>query len=154
MIIQTLLIPGCSFFNTIPSIHLHMLLRNNPPRMAIWFSSTFVILYLTSAIFMLATCLSPASGVPHGLRRAQCAQGMPGGPRHGVTKSVWDVMVVFQFFSVMGYMVHGVMAWKVYSVLKKKKQSGEVEMVDPDEEEARKAKARELWQKNYRMEGL
>lgn len=31
---------------------------------------------------------------------------------------------------------------------------GEVEAVDPDEEEARRQKARDLWAQNYRMEGL
>ena len=103
---------------------------------------------------MLAVCESPASGVPHGLRRAECPRGVTGGPKDGATKAVWDVMLVFQVFSVVGYAVHGTMAWKVHRVLRMRKESGEVEMVNPDEEEARKAKARELWQKNYRMEGL
>ncbi len=131
-----------------------MLLRNNPPRMAIWFSSIFVILYLTSVLLSLAVCESPASGIPGGLRRAQCPQGTDGGPTHGVQKSVWDVMMVFEWFSIMGYTVHGVMAWKVQSVLKGRKERGEEEQVDPDEEEARRAKARELWKHNYRMAGL
>ncbi|KAL6719669.1 hypothetical protein ACLMJK_001590 [Lecanora helva] len=154
MIIQTLLVPGCSFFNTIPSLHLHMLLRNNPPRMAMIMSAIFVVFFLASAVLMLAACESSKSGIPGGLRRAQCPQGISGGPTHGVSKAVWDVMVVFQFFSVVGYTVHGVMAWKVHKVLKRRKESGEVEMVNPDEEEARKAKARELWKKNYNREGL
>jgi len=58
MIIQTLLVPGCSFFNAIPSIHLHMLLRNNPPKLALWVSSTFVILYLTSALYPSLSALA------------------------------------------------------------------------------------------------
>ena len=63
-------------------------------------------------------------------------------------------MVVFQFFSVVGYAVHGAMAWKVGRVLKAKRESGEVEVVDPDEEESRRQRARDLWKQNYRMEGL
>ena len=154
MIIQTLLVPGCSFFNTIPSIHLHMLLRNNPPRMAIWFSFIFVIIYLASVIVLLASCVSPVSSIPGGIRRAQCPQGTSGGPEKGVAKPVWDIMVVFQFFSIVGYTIHGVMAWKVHRVLKARKRTGIEEPVDPDEEEARRAKARERWQKSYRMDGL
>ena len=61
---------------------------------------------------------------------------------------------MFQFFSVAGYAVHGTMAWKVGSVLKAKRESGEVELVDPDEEERRRQRARDLWKQNYRMEGL
>ena len=63
-------------------------------------------------------------------------------------------MVVFQFFSVVAYAVHGAMAWKVRSVLKAKMESGEVDVVDPDEEERRRQRARDLWKQNYRMEGL
>lgn len=154
MIIQTLLIPGCSFFNTIPSIHLHMLLRNNPPRMAMWFSFIFVLVYLVSIIVSLAVCVSPASSIPSGLRHAECTEGTPGGPTHGVQKSVWDIMLVFQFLSLVGYTVHGIMAWKVHRVLKWRRQTGEEEAIDPDAEEARRVKARELWARNYRMEGL
>lgn len=50
--------------------------------------------------------------------------------------------------------MHGAMAWKVRSVLKAKMESGEVEPVDPDEEERRRQRARDLWKQNYRMEGL
>ncbi|KAM0796820.1 hypothetical protein BDR22DRAFT_824909 [Usnea florida] len=155
MIIQTLLLPGCSFFNAIPSLHLHMLLRNNPPRMAIWFSSIFVVLYLSSALLALAACAgSSPSGIPHGLRHAECPQGTPGGPSQGVSKAIWDTMVVFQFLSVVTYGIHGGMAYKVHRVLKGRRERGDVEVVDPEQEEARKQKARALWQQQYRMEGL
>ena len=131
-----------------------MLLRNNPPTMAMIMSAIFVIVYLASVIVSLASCVSPSSSIPGGLRRAQCPQGVTGGPSHGVSKSVWDVMMVFQWFSIAGYTVHGVMAWKVRSVQRGMKERGEEMPVDPDEEEARRVKARELWQRNYRMEGL
>ena len=154
MIIQTLLIPGCSFFNTIPSIHLHMLLRNNPPLMAMIMSAIFAILYLASVLFMIGVCAPSPGSVPGGLRRAQCWQGNDGGPKKGVSKAIWDCMAVFQLFSVVGYIVHGVMAAKVRSVQRARRARGEVEAVDPDEEERRKQRARELWARNYRMEGL
>ena len=132
-----------------------MLLRNNPPRMAIWFSSTFVLLYLCSALLSLAACAgSSPSAIPPGLRRAECPQGTPGGPARGVGKGVWDTMVAFQFLSVVAYGLHGAMAWKVQRVLRGRRERGEVEALDPEQEEARKQKARDLWQKNYRMEGL
>ena len=63
-------------------------------------------------------------------------------------------MVAFQFFSVVGYGIHGSMAYKVHRVLKGRRERGEIETLDPEQEEARKQKARDLWQKNYRMEGL
>ena len=102
----------------------------------------------------LAVCAGSPSGIPRGLRRAECPKGTAGGPLHGVQKSVWDVMVVFQFFSVVAYGIHGGMAWKVYSVLKGRKERGEIEAVEPDEEAARRQKARDLWKNQYRMEGL
>lgn len=155
MIIQTLLLPGCSFFNALPSLHLHMLLRSNPPRLALFFSTTFAILYLVDFIFSLAVC-APSSPrhVPHGLRRAECAKGVAGGPTHGVSKAIWDTMAAFELLSVVAYAVHAAMAWKVARVLRGRKERGEMEAVDPDEEEARRQKARDLWQRNYRMEGL
>ena len=61
---------------------------------------------------------------------------------------------MFQFLSVVAYGVHGSMAYKVRRVLKGREKRGEIEALDPEQEEARKQKARDLWQKNYRMEGL
>ena len=131
-----------------------MLLRNNPPKLAMWFSSIFVIIYLVSAILSLAVCATPATDIPHGLRAAECPEGVSGGPGHGVSKGVWDTMLAFQWLSVVAYAIHGSMAWKVHRVLEGRKARGEIEPVDPDEEEGRRQKARELWARNYRMEGL
>lgn len=131
-----------------------MLLRNNPPKLALWFSSIFVIVYLASALLSLAACDGSGAGIPGGLRRAECPQGTVGGPAHGVQKAVWDVMVVFQFLSVVGYAIHGAMAWKVHRVIRGREERGEIEAVDPDEEAATRQRARELWHKQYRMEGL
>lgn len=63
-------------------------------------------------------------------------------------------MVVFEFFSVVAYGIHGIMAWKVHSVIQGRKDRGEVEAVDPDEEAATRQKARDLWHRQYHMEGL
>ena len=46
------------------------------------------------------------------------------------------------------------MAYKVHRVLKGRRERGDVEALDPEQEEARKQKARTLWQQQYRMEGL
>ena len=62
--------------------------------------------------------------------------------------------MVFEFFSVAAYALHCAMAWKVHRVLQERKARGEVEVVDPEEEERRRQKARELWQRNYEMQGL
>lgn len=56
--------------------------------------------------------------------------------------------------SAVGYAVHLAMAIKVHRVEKWKKDQGMVEAVDPDEEERRKAKARELWIQMTNREGL
>lgn len=63
-------------------------------------------------------------------------------------------MVAFQILSVVAYAIHGSMAYKVHRVLKGRRDRGEVEALDPEQEEARKQKARDLWTRNYQMEGL
>ena len=153
-IIQTLIIPGLSFFNTLPSLHAHLLIRRNPPLLAIWFSSSFVIMMLISPILMLGSCVNnPSAGLA--LRQAECYAGTPGpGGDSGVAKSIWALMVTFSLFSALGYGLHLAMAVKVYRVEKWKKAQGIVEAVDPEEEERRKAKARELWIKMANREGL
>jgi len=153
-IIQTLLIPGLSFFNTLPSLHAHLLIRRNPPKLAIWFSSSFVIMMLLSPVLMLASCINSPSAGP-ALRQAECYAGTPGtGGDSGVAKSIWALMVASSLLSALGYAVHLAMAIKVYRVEKWKKDQGVVEPVDPDEEERRKARARELWVQMTNREGL
>lgn len=67
---------------------------------------------------------------------------------------VWVTMVFFSFVSAVGYALHAGMAWMVRRRLAWKEREGVLEIVDPDEEEARKAKARELWIRMTRVEGL
>ena len=103
---------------------------------------------------MIGACAGSGSGVPGGLRRAECPEGIRGAHTHGVQKSVWDVMLAFQWLSIVAYGTHFCMAWKVHRVVKGRRDRGEIEAVDPDEEEARRQKARDLWNQQYRMEGL
>ena len=63
-------------------------------------------------------------------------------------------MVAFEFLSVLAYGLHAGMAWTVLRVLRGRRERGEIEVLDPEQEEARRQKARDLWQMNYRMEGL
>ena len=158
MIIQTLLLPGCSFFNALPSIHLHLLLRSNPPTMAIWFGSAFVICYLASVLLMLGSCASSsASSTPHGLRAAQCPVGTAtaqGPVVQGPTKGVWDAMIVAQWLSIVAYAVHGGMGYYVRRWLRRQKAEGTLELETEEEIEARKQKARDLWVKATSYDGL
>jgi len=152
-ILQTIFIPGLSFFNTLPSLHAHLLLRRNPPKLAIWFGSCFIIMMLLSPILMLGSCVNSPSATPS-LRQAECYKGTPGvGGDSGVTKAIWVLMVLGQFLSAIGYAVHVAMAALVNKDLKHREREGVVEPVDP-EEERRKAKARELWTKMVSIEGL
>ena len=109
---------------------------------------------LLSPILMLASCVNSPSVGP-ALRQAECYAGTPGpGGDSGVAKPIWALMVACSLLSGVGYWLHLAMAIKVYRVEKWKKDQGIVEAVDPDEEERRKAKARELWIKMTNREGL
>ena len=141
-IIQTLLIPGCSFFNAIPSIHLHLLLRQNPPTLAISFSSIFAVVYFVDSVLMLSSC---GASAPLGLRRTECPAGTSGVPSASVSRGVWAAMGVTGLFSAALYAVHAGMAFYVKRVLDYRKAEGLEEAVDPDEQEAERQKARELW---------
>ena len=148
------MIPGLSFFNALPSMHLHLLLRNNPPLLALWFSSIFTLLFLISPLVLLGSCAgAKAPSGRNGLRRAECARGTPGGHTDiGVSKTVWDTMVAFQLLSMVCYATHTAMAYKVLRVQRWKKAQGTIEMKDPEEEERRKQKSHELWVKATRFE--
>lgn len=109
---------------------------------------------LLSPLLMLASCVNSPTASP-ALRQAECYAGTPGsGGDSGVSESIWALMVVCSLFSAVGYAVHVVMAVKVLRVMNWKKAEGIEDIVDPEEEEKRKAKARELWVKMTNMEGL
>ena len=109
---------------------------------------------LISAVVMLGSCINNPSAGP-ALRQAECYAGTPGeGGDSGVAKSIWALIVTCNLLSAVGYAIHLAMAIKVHRVEKWKKSQGIVEPVDPEEEERRKAKARELWIKMTSREGL
>ncbi|KAL8726217.1 MAG: hypothetical protein Q9166_006842 [cf. Caloplaca sp. 2 TL-2023] len=150
-IIQTLLIPGCSFFNAIPSLHLHLLLRINPPTMALWFSSIFCFVYLFSTLLMLASCGPSASGVAAPLRRSECYVGIEGGPTtYGVSKGIWTAFQACNLLSAIAYAYHAGLAYYVLRGINRRKAAGEVEVEDPDVIAARREQAREQWIKMTR----
>lgn len=141
-IIQTLLIPGCSFFNAIPSLHLHLLVRSNPPKLALWFSSIFMVVYITSSLLILCSCTSAS---PVSLRRTECPVGTPGVVAPGVSRGIWAAMGSTGLLSAVAYAVHGSMAYYVKRVLDYRQENGLQPAEDPEAIEARNAKARELW---------
>lgn len=150
-IIQTLLIPGCSFFNAIPSLHLHLLIRINPPTMALWFSSIFSFIYLFSTVLMLASCGPDGAAVPGTLRRSECYVGIKGGPqKYGISKGVWVAFQVCNLLSAIAYAYHASLAYYVLRGINRRKAAGEIEVEDPDVIAAKRAKAREEWIKMTR----
>lgn len=78
--------------------------------------------------------------------QAECYAGMPGdGGDSGVQKPIWVWMVTRSSLSALRHAIHLAMAVKVHWLEKWKRSQGAIEAVDPEEEESRKAKARELW---------
>ena len=63
-------------------------------------------------------------------------------------------MVLFSFLSAVGYACHATMGWMVYKNMKFKRERGVVEVEAPEDLEARKKKAHELWVRMTNMEGL
>ena len=150
-VIQPLIIPALSFFNTIPSLHLHVLARSNHPLMALIFSSILAVIFIASAIVFLPPCVGDntppsakalGSGVQlSGYQRTECPSGN--------NRGLWAVMVVLQFLTGIGYALHAAMAWSVRSAVQQRDQaiaSGDlVEMVDEEEKRRREEEARQRW---------
>ena len=111
-VIQPLIVPGLSFFNAIPSLHLHVLARVNPPRLALWFSTTMSVLMFISSIFFLGACVGNNGHGP--VQRNECPSGTGG------NQTVWDVMVALQFVSAVLYAIMSAMAWRVKRALEAK----------------------------------
>jgi len=138
-VIQPILIPGLAFFNAIPSLHLHVLGRINPPRLAFWFSSTFSIIHFISSILFMGACVNNHSN--GSLQRNECPSGTGG------TKGIWDVMVALQFISAVLYGMVAAMAWKVKQVVEARDDriAQGVEMVSEEDKQRRESEARERW---------
>lgn len=145
-ILQTLILPGLAFFNSVPSLHLHMLVRKNPPGLALFFSSSLALLWLVSAILFLVSCSSDSASISLALRQTECPKGHVG-VRSGPSPAIWNVVVAFSLVSAVLYSMHAGMAAYVKVVVtreeREKKRSGAVDLVvvDPAELEL----ARERW---------
>lgn len=141
-VVQPLIVPGLSFFNTIPSLHLHVLARSNNPLLAMVFSSIMAALYLASAVVFLPPCAgADAFTTLRGYGGTECPVGSDRG--------VWAGMVALQFASALGYALHFAMAWKVRGVVKRQERmerEGIVMVVVDEEEKAkREEEARRRW---------
>ena len=142
-VIQSLIIPGLSFFNAIPSAHLHILARSNMAKLAIWFSVPLSLIYFASSILYLsAGCLSKHP--PHNdLQKNDC-------PTYS-TQTTWDIMVALQLLSGVCYAFHAAMAIKVFRFHKKRNAQIEegtiVEEIDLEAKARREQEARERWRR-------
>ena len=153
-VIQPLLVPALSFFNTIPSLHLHVLARSNQPLMAAIFSGLLALIFLGSAVAFLPPCVGsnvplPASAFDNasnnvhisGYQRTECPSGN--------NRGIWGTIIALQFITFVGYTLHMAMALRVKTQHKKREiaiASGDlVEMVDEDAKRRREEDARERW---------
>lgn len=150
-VIQPLIVPALAFFNTIPSLHLHVLARSNSPLMALIFSAILATIFLGSAVVFLPPCVgdqTPQSASSlddgtqiSGYQRTECPSGN--------NRGIWGTMVALQFISFVGYTIHAAMAWWVWKGLREHDlavRSGTViELVDEDEKRRREEEARRRW---------
>jgi hypothetical protein len=145
-IIQTLILPGLAFFNSVPSLHLHMLARRNEPGMALGFSAVLAVLWLASAVLFLVSCGSDSASISLALRQTECPKGHVG-VRSGPSPTVWNVVVACSVMSAVLYMMHAGMAGYVRAVVnreeREKRRRGDVELVVANPEEVELA--RERW---------
>jgi hypothetical protein len=120
-------------------LHLHVLARVNPPRLALWFSATLSITHFVSSILFLGSCVNNHSN--GSLQRNECPSGTGG------NESIWDVMVALQFVSAVLYGAVAAMAWKVKVAVEDRDQRIEagIEMVSEEEKQRRASEARERW---------
>ena len=139
-VIQPLIVPGLSFFNAIPSLHLHVLARVNPPTLALWFSGILSVIMFVSAIFFLGSCVGNDNWYGN-LARNECPSGTGG------LAGVWDAMVALQLVSAVLYGLMAAMAWRVRRALHAKDEriAAGMEMVSQEEKERRESEARERW---------
>ena len=139
-VIQPLVVPGISFFNAIPSLHLHVFARVNPPRLAVWFSTSLAACFFISAIFYLGACVGNGSSTSQ-ISLNECPAGAQG------SQQVWDAMVTLQMLSGVLYSLHAAMGWTVDRALRNQERRIEqgIEMISEEEKERRHSMARERW---------
>jgi len=166
LILQPLVVPCLSFFNTVPSAQLHLYSRANSPMTALVLSTILCLLYLVSALLNLAVCSPSTASIP-----SLCAAGTvhkknapPGtkdesGPK--ISSAYWDATVALWLLSAVGYGIAVAMAGTVRVRIKGRERDGrrqgksrqivaaevELEGMTPEEVERRNAKAREKWRR-------
>lgn len=169
LILQPLVLPCLSFFNTVPSAQLHLYSRANSPLTALCLSIILCLLYLASALLNLAVCTPSTSTLP-----ALCAAGTvykssspsssqrkkdTSGPH--ISPGYWDVTIALWLLSAVGYGIAVCMAATVHFRMRKRVAAGErmgknravvaaeVEMegMTAEQVEERNRKARERWAK-------
>lgn len=149
--IQTLIVPGLSFFNTIPSAHLHILARSNVPKLTICFSAPLSIIYLASAIVYLASGCFSNGAINDPDHHRQVSELHKNECPTVPTQTTWDAMVALQLLSGLLYAVHAAMATRVHLYHKKKAQAIAdgtlVEEVDLEAKTRREQEARDRWQR-------
>ena len=147
-IIQPVIVPIFSFFNTVPSAHLHLYAHVNPPMLAMWFSGILAFCYLVCAIVFVASC---TSGTPLKLQKAECWRDFDGNGLDGPTYSIWGAVVGLSWCSLVGYAVHMHMAWVVYRWMESRPRDEHGMIINLNEDPAKKARrealARERWRK-------
>lgn len=153
-ILQTLILPGLAFFNSVPSLHLHMLVRRNSPTLALWFSTSFALLWLTSSILYLASCSSDNASISLALRQVECPSGHEGVLK-GPSPVLWDVVVALSLVSTLLYATHAGMAAYVRVVMRReekefKRSGGSVSLAEVDPAQAQEA--RDRWTRLGRYE--
>ncbi|KAF2266587.1 hypothetical protein CC78DRAFT_566670 [Lojkania enalia] len=167
LVLQPLVLPCLSLFNTIPSLHLHLYSRTNNPLLASIFSAIYALLYLASALLDLIAC-SPSP--PLSSLRSEC-------PRNGATKGpdvsqdFWNANIGLWFVSFVGYVLLACIGWVVYRAFRRLERVGgvaerddgvirtrgigegrrvrdwEEEMLTEEQREARIKEAEERWRR-------
>ncbi|KAF2497799.1 hypothetical protein BU16DRAFT_525397 [Lophium mytilinum] len=166
LILQPLIVPCLSFFNTVPSAQLHLYSRANSPMTAFCLSTILCLFYLVAALINLAVC-SPATASLPALCPAGTIhkKGAPPGTRDNsgphISEGYWDATVALWLISAVGYGIAAGMAFTVRLRMKGREREGrkvgktrqvvqaevELEGLSAEEVERRNEKARERWQK-------
>jgi len=123
-VIQPLIVPALAFFNTIPSLHLHVLARSNNPRLAMVFSGLLAAVFLGSAVVFLPPCTGGSAPDANANANVQISTYQRTECPGGGNKGVWATMVALQFISFVGYMVHFLMAAAVWKGLREYDEGG------------------------------
>ncbi|KAF2740682.1 hypothetical protein EJ04DRAFT_548224 [Polyplosphaeria fusca] len=100
LVLQPLILPCLSFFNTVPSLHLHLYTRTNNPALALSFSAILAVLYFVSALLNLIVCTPSTSTL-----RSECPRAHNDSLEQGpdISPAFWDTCVALWLVSAVGY---------------------------------------------------